>query len=71
VTGREQTDAIEFTLSGTKTRDLTRTKCVRLAMLRAFPLPASGAFTDLLAAIDARPTGEGSTDVEFSVLVER
>ena len=33
--------------------DLARGDCMRLAIQRAFPLPATGAFADLLAAIDA------------------
>ena len=55
MTGQDQADTTKFMLPGTRTRDLTRTECVRLAMRRAFPLPASGAFSDLLAALDAGP----------------
>ena len=36
--------------------DLDRHDCMRLAIRRAFPLPSTGAFTDVLAAIDAGPT---------------
>jgi hypothetical protein len=32
--------------------DLTSAECVAEAIRKAFPLPPSGAFTDLLAAID-------------------
>ena len=32
--------------------DLTRCECVAAVLRKAFPLPTSGAFTDLLAAID-------------------
>ena len=35
--------------------DLTREECIAGAIRKAFPLPASGAFTDLLAAIDDEP----------------
>ena len=34
-------------------QDLGRGDCLRLAMQRAFPLPRTGAFTDLLTEIDA------------------
>lgn len=40
--------------------DLDRHDCMRLAIRRAFPLPSTGAFTDVLAAITlARPTLQG------------
>lgn len=35
--------------------DLTRAECVAAAIRKAFPLPPSGAFKDLLAAIDGTP----------------
>ena len=33
-------------------KDLTRSESVAAAIRKAFPLPPSGAFSDLLAAID-------------------
>ena len=46
--------AAEFMLPGAP-EDMSRHECVRRAIERAFPLPSTGAFTDLLAAIDAAP----------------
>ena len=37
--------------------DLTRVQSVGTAIRRAFPLPDSGAFSDLLAALDFEPQG--------------
>lgn len=37
--------------------DLTRAQSVGTAIRRAFPLPDSGAFSDLLAALDFEPQG--------------
>lgn len=37
--------------------DLDRSDCLRLSMKRAFPLPSTGAFTDLLAAMDSGTAG--------------
>ena len=42
-------------LPGAPPEDMSRHDCVRRAIERAFPLPSTGAFTDLLAAIDAAP----------------
>jgi len=36
--------------------DLTRAECTAAAIRKAFPLPPSGAFKDLLAAIDDLPS---------------
>jgi hypothetical protein len=36
-------------------RDLSRRECLDLNFKRAFPLPQSGAFADLLAAIEDPP----------------
>ena len=52
----EDQAAAEFMLPGAPPEDMTRHDCVRRAIERAFPLPSTGAFTDLLAAIDAGPT---------------
>lgn len=35
--------------------DLTRAESVAIAIRRAFPLPQSGAFADLLAALEDEP----------------
>ena len=48
------TAGAEFMLSG-EAEDMARDECMRLAIQRAFPLPSTGAFTDLLAAIDSGP----------------
>lgn len=45
-----------FLLPADRRRDLGRGDCLRLAVQRAFPLPRTGAFTDLLAEIDACST---------------
>ena len=45
----------EFMLPSAPAEDISRHECVRRAIERAFPLPSTGAFTDLLAAIDAAP----------------
>ena len=50
-----------FLLPAKGQQDLGRGDCLRLAMQRAFPLPRTGAFTDLLAEIDAC-SGTVSTD---------
>ena len=36
-----------------RSRDLDRKDCLELNLQQAFPIPESGAFSDLLAAIDA------------------
>ena len=38
--------------TGSKRDNLSKAQCVTLAIQCAFPLPTTGAFTDLLAAID-------------------
>ena len=43
----------EFMLANVPAEDISRQDCVRRAIERAFPLPLTGAFTDLLAVIDA------------------
>lgn len=43
----------EFMLPSAPADDISRQDCIRRAIERAFPLPPSGAFTDLLGAIDA------------------
>jgi hypothetical protein len=53
VTGSGQPQSERFLLPAGARRDLGRGDCLRLAMQRAFPLPRTGAFTDLLAEIDA------------------
>ena len=35
--------------------DMSRHDCMRHAIQRAFPLPSTGAFADVLAALDAGP----------------
>ena len=37
--------------------DLDRNACLGLAMKRAFPLPSTGSFSDLLSAIDSADGG--------------
>ena len=36
-------------------RDLKRDECLRIAIRTAFPLPKTGAFEDLLSALDDPP----------------
>ena len=48
-----QNDSERFLLPAKGQQDLGPGDCLRLAMQRAFPLPRTGAFTDLLAEIDA------------------
>ena len=46
-------DGLKFRLpASAKTPDLDPMKCMQMAIARAFPLPDSGNFKDLLAAID-------------------
>ena len=45
----------ELMLPSGSAEDLGRSDCMRLAIKRAFPLPSTGAFTDLLAALDVAP----------------
>lgn len=53
MSGTADLDRLKFRLpASVKTPDLDPTKCMRLAIARAFPLPDSGNFKDLLAAID-------------------
>lgn len=49
-------DALSSATRTTKRQknDFTPGDCIAIAIRSAFPLPDSGAFTDLLAAIDAR-----------------
>jgi hypothetical protein len=47
--------------------DLGRTDCIRLSIQRAFPLPSTGAFTDLLAALDSQPGPRGHPIENFPV----
>lgn len=45
-------ERLAFRLPDTSKRDLDRMDCVRIAVRRAFPLPKTGSFSDLLDAID-------------------
>jgi hypothetical protein len=47
---------LEFLLPSGAPGDLGRDDCMRLTIERAFPLPSTGAFADLLAAIDGAPS---------------
>ena len=53
MSGKSATAAVELLLPSGAAKDLRRSDCMRLVIERAFPLPATGAFTDLLAAIDS------------------
>ena len=61
MTGSRHNDSERFLLPAKGQQDLGRGDCLRLTMQRAFPLPRTGAFTDLLAEIDAC-CGSISTD---------
>jgi uncharacterized membrane protein len=53
MTGREAIDTIRFRLPRAMAEDdLDRGACVGLAIRRAFPLPDTGSFADLLSALD-------------------
>lgn len=54
MTAKIDTPAREAKLAKRKSDDLRPRDCIALAIRSAFPLPESGAFADLLAAIDAR-----------------
>lgn len=78
MSGSRRGSGAGFMLPGGAAEDLGRHDCIRLAIQRAFPLPSSGAFTDVLAAIDAgsaprsqNPCRAETLGAKRSVSVER
>jgi hypothetical protein len=58
VTGGTQPDSARTgsrSAAETGSSDLTRAESVAIAIRRAFPFPQSGAFADLLAALEDEP----------------
>jgi hypothetical protein len=54
-------ERLTFRLPDPARRELSGRDCVRLAIKAAFPLPSTGAFTDLLNALDGG-SREGAPD---------
>jgi len=59
VSNRRRVRDADFMLPSGAAEDLGRQDCLSLVIQSAFPLPSTGAFNDVLAAIDGGPAVSG------------